>query len=101
MQQQPQKRERLKACLAGLIRPLDRLQQQIKELSITVDINRQLLCFNASRNHYQVGMSLFLPLPYSASTLARKECLAEVLHVNPLPNGRHAVVVQFLSSPKV
>jgi hypothetical protein len=91
---------RIRGKTASLIRPLDRLRQQIKELSITVDINRHRVCFDTSRNHYQLGMSLFLAFPYSTLTLVRNECLAEVLRVDPLPNRRHAKVVQFPSRAK-
>jgi hypothetical protein len=91
------KREPLKARLAVQIRPLDHLHQHREELLITAAINRQGIYFDTPRNHYYVGMSLFLAFSYSASTLVRKEYLGEVVRVDRLPNGSHFVAVKFLS----
>ena len=92
-------RERLKICLPVHIRPLRPSEQQTGEAATTMDFNRHGLCFATSRNHYQVGMSLFLTFPYSPSTLVRKEYAGEVVRVEELPNGHRAVAVQFLSNP--
>jgi hypothetical protein len=92
-------RERLKVCLPVHIRPLRSSQQQTGEAAITMDFNRNGLCFATSRNHYHVGMSLFLTFPYSPSTSVRKEYAGEVVRVELLPNGHRAVAVKFLSYP--
>jgi hypothetical protein len=87
------KRERLKVCLPVHIRPLGR--SQIQEVATTLDITRHGLCFTTSRDHYSLGMSLFLTFPYSSASLVRKEYLGEVVRVDHLPSGGHAVAVQF------
>lgn len=89
------KRERLKVSLPIHVRPLDRSEQQIAEVAMTVDITRHGLYFATSRDHYQLGMSLFLTFPYCRSTLLRKEYVGQVVRVDTLANGGRAVAVRF------
>jgi hypothetical protein len=57
-------RERLKVCLPVHIRPLRASLQQTEEVTTTVDFNRNGLCFATLRDHYHLGMALFLTFPY-------------------------------------
>ena len=83
------KRERVKAPLPVHVRLLD---QPVEELTKTLDITRYGLCFTTSRDHYRLGMPLFLTLPYCAGSV---RCLSEVVRVGGLPNGSRAVAVRF------
>jgi hypothetical protein len=87
------KQRRLKICRPVHIRLLNH-----SESATTLDIARQGLCFVTKRDHYHPGMSLFLTFlssPYSSLSFEGKECVGDVVRVDPLPYGAWAVAVRF------
>jgi|ERR1700739_954610 hypothetical protein len=91
--------ERLKISVPVHVRSIDPSEHAILEAATTIDVNRQGLCFNTSRDHYHVGMSLCMRFPYSSPVMVRKEFVGKVVRVDSLPNGGRSVAVQFISQP--
>ena len=64
-QEERRKQYRLKICRPVHIRILD-TEKQIQEDTTTLDISGYGFCFATSRNHYQLGMPLFLRFGWCA-----------------------------------
>lgn len=86
------KRQHVKIPVPVHIRLLDQLDEEVTK---TLDITRNGLCFTSSRDYYSLGMPLFLTLPNSDGSV---RCLSEVVNIEVLPNGRRAVAVRFASN---
>src|ERR1700730_18970452 len=70
------------------IRPSDPEKEHFEDLRGTVSVSRSGIYFHTTELGYEVGMRLFVTMPYSynPSSMSR-EYLAEVVRKDILPNG--------------
>jgi hypothetical protein len=70
------------------LRPSDPEKVQFEDLRGTLSVSRDGIFFQTSEVGYEVGMRLFVTMPYAqhTSTMSR-EFLAEVVRREHLPNG--------------
>jgi len=88
--------ERLQIDVPIQVRLVDPDREELAEVTKTIDLNRKGVCFVGLLSNYQVGMVLFVTLPFYSGTSVRK-VLGEVVRVEKLTNGARAVAVKFLS----
>jgi hypothetical protein len=70
------------------IRPSDPEKDHFEDLRGTMSVSRGGVYFQTSEAGYEVGMRLFVTMPYSNNPAAlSREYLAEVVRMDPLPNG--------------
>jgi PilZ domain len=70
------------------IRPSDPEKDHFEDLRGTVSVSRSGIYFHTTELGYQVGMRLFVTMPYSYNPSAMsREYLAEVVRKDSLPNG--------------
>ena|SRR5215469_16745699 len=70
------------------IRPSDPEKDHFEDLRGTMSVSRGGVYFQTSEAGYEVGMRLFVTMPYSNNPAAlSREYLAEVVRKDPLPNG--------------
>jgi hypothetical protein len=101
-QEERRKQYRLKICRPVHIRILDPTENQIEEDTTTLDISGYGFCFATSRNHYQLGMSLFLRFgssPLRSPSFAGKECVGDVVRVHNFSTRWWTVAVRFRPKP--
>ena len=79
------------------IRPSDPLRDHFEDIRGSHSVSRTGVFFHSSEPAYEVGMRLFVTMPYSkeASAMSR-EYLAEVVRREPLPNGLFGVGFKIL-----
>jgi hypothetical protein len=70
------------------IRPSDPEKEHFEDLRGTMSVSRTGVFFQTSESGYELGMRLFVTMPYTqgAASMSR-EYLAEVVRVEPMPNG--------------
>lgn len=70
------------------IRPSNPEKEHFEDLRGTVSVSRSGIYFHTTEEHYEIGMRLFVTMPYShnPSSMSR-EYLAEVVRKDSLPNG--------------
>ncbi len=79
------------------IRPSDPQRQHFDDMRGTISVSRTGVYFQTSELGYEVGMRLFLIMPYSQDPGAtNREYLAEVVRKDPLPNGLTGIGVKLL-----
>jgi PilZ domain len=79
------------------IRPSDPQRQHFDDMRGTISVSRTGVYFQTSEPGYEVGMRLFLIMPYSQGPGAtNREYLAEVVRKDPLPNGLTGIGVKLL-----
>lgn len=79
------------------IRPSDPEREHFEDLRGSTSVSRTGVAFHTSEKSYIVGMRLFVTMPYSQSpTAMNREFLAEVVRVEPLPNGLNSVGIKLL-----
>src|ERR1700752_1345686 len=79
------------------IRPSDPQRQHFDDMRGTISVSRTGVYFQTSETGYDVGMRLFLVMPYSNDPGAtNREYLAEVVRKDPLPNGLTGIGVKLL-----
>jgi PilZ domain len=79
------------------IRPSDPQRAHFDDMRGTISVSRTGVYFQTSETGYEVGMRLFLVMPYSQDPGAtNREYLAEVVRKDPLPNGLTGVGVKLL-----
>ena len=79
------------------IRPSDPEKDHFEDLRGSSSVSRSGVAFQTSEKGYQVGMRLFVTMPYSQNpTAMNREFLAEVVRVEPLPNGLNSVGIKLL-----
>jgi hypothetical protein len=79
------------------IRPSDPQRQHFDDMRGTISVSRTGVYFQTSETGYEVGMRLFLIMPYSQDPGAtNREYLAEVVRKDPLPNGLTGIGVKLL-----
>jgi hypothetical protein len=79
------------------IRPSDPEKDHFEDLRGTLSVSRSGVYFQSSEKAYEVGMRLFVTMPYAqdAGTMSR-EYLAEVVRVDSLVNGMTGVGFKIL-----
>ncbi len=88
---------RCKITQLMLIRPSDPEVENFEDIRGTVSVSRTGVFFQSSEPSYQVGMRLFVTMPYSKEPAAmNREYLAEVVRREPLPNGLFGVGFKIL-----
>jgi hypothetical protein len=79
------------------IRPSDPERDHFDDIRGTVSVSRNGVFFHSSEPGYEVGMRLFVSMPYSKEPAAMtREYLAEVVRRESLPNGLFGVGFKIL-----
>ena len=79
------------------IRPSDPEKDHFEDLRGSTSVSRTGVSFHSSEKGYEIGMRLFVTMPYSNSPSAmNREYLAEVVRVEPLANGLTSVGIKLL-----
>ena len=79
------------------IRPSDPEREHFEDLRGTTSVSRTGVAFQTSETGYEIGLRLFVTMPYSRDPAATdREYLAEVVRLNPLPNGLTGVGIKLL-----
>jgi hypothetical protein len=85
------------------IRPSNPANEPFEDLRRTVSVSRSGLYFHTTELSYEVGMRLFVTIPYFsvASAMTSHEYLAEVVRKDTLPGGMTGVGFKTLLEIKV
>jgi hypothetical protein len=79
------------------IRPSDPEKEHFEDLRGTTSVSRSGVFFQTSETGYELGMRLFVTMPYSRDPAAiNREYLAEVVRLDALPNGLTGIGVKLL-----
>ena len=79
------------------IRPSDPEKEHFEDLRGTLSVSRSGVFFQTSEPGYEVGLRLFVTMPYSQSPSAmNREYLAEVVRRDILPTGMYGVGIKIL-----
>jgi hypothetical protein len=79
------------------IRPSDPERDHFEDIRGSVSVSRTGVYFQSSEASYEVGMRLFVTMPYAKEASAMShEYLAEVVRREPLPNGLFGVGFKIL-----
>jgi PilZ domain len=79
------------------IRPSDPERDPFEDLRGTLSVSRTGVFFQSSVTTYEVGMRLFVTMPYSKEPASMShEYLAEVVRRDPLPNGLFGIGFKIL-----
>ncbi len=79
------------------IRPSDPEREHFEDLRGSTSVSRTGVAFQTSEKGYEVGMRLFVTMPYSHNpTAMNREFLAEVVRVEPMPNGLNSIGIKLL-----
>src|SRR3974377_2394170 len=79
------------------IRPSDPELEPFDDIRSTLSVSRTGVYFHSSEHKYEVGMRLFVSLPYSNEPASMtREYLTEVVRRDILPNGLVGVGFKFL-----
>lgn len=96
---QPERRgtRRCKITQLMRIRPSDPEKDHFEDLRGTLSVSRTGVFFQTSEAGYEVGMRLFVTMPYSQSPSAmNREYLAEVVRRDILTTGMYGVGIKIL-----
>ena len=79
------------------IRPSDPEKEHFEDLRGTMSVSRTGVYFQTSEKGYEVGMRLFLIMPYTQDPgSSNREYLAEVVRTDALTNGLTGIGVKLL-----
>jgi hypothetical protein len=79
------------------IRPSDPEKDHFDDLRGTLSVSRSGVYFHSSERGYEVGMRLFVTMPYVQGALSTgREYLAEVVRVDTLINGMNGIGFKLL-----
>ena len=79
------------------IRPSDPEKEHFEDLRGTTSVSRSGVFFQSSERGYELGMRLFVTMPYSREPAATsREYLAEVVRLEALPNGLNGIGIKLL-----
>ncbi len=79
------------------IRPSDPEKEHFEDLRGSTSVSRSGVAFQTSETGYELGMRLFVTMPYSRDPAAvNREYLAEVVRLEKLPNTLIAVGIKLL-----
>jgi hypothetical protein len=79
------------------IRPSDPEKEHFEDLRGSTSVSRSGVAFHTSETNYELGMRLFVTMPYSRDPAAiNREYLAEVVRLEKLPNSLISVGIKLL-----
>ncbi len=79
------------------IRPSDPEKEHFEDMRGTLSVSRSGVYFQTSEPLYEIGMRLFVTLPYSQDPMSmNREYLAEVVRRDPLSTGMFGVGLKIL-----
>ena len=79
------------------IRPSDPEKEHFDDMRGTLSVSRSGVYFQTSEAGYEIGMRLFVTLPYSQAPMSlNREYLAEVVRRDPLATGMFGVGLKIL-----
>jgi hypothetical protein len=79
------------------IRPSNPEKEHFEDLRGSTSVSRSGVFFQTSETGYELGMRLFVTMPYSRDPAAtNREYLAEVVRLTPLPNGLTGIGIKLL-----
>ena len=79
------------------IRPSDPEKDHFDDMRGTLSVSRSGVYFQSSEAGYEIGMRLFLTLPYSQDPMSlNREYLAEVVRRDPLSTGMFGIGLKIL-----
>lgn len=79
------------------IRPSDPEKDHFEDLRGTLSVSRSGVYFQSSETGYEIGMRLFVTLPYSQDPMAlNREYLAEVVRRDALSTGMFGIGLKIL-----
>ena len=79
------------------IRPSDPEKDHFDDMRGTLSVSRSGVYFQTSEPGYEIGMRLFLTLPYSQAPMSlNREYLAEVVRRDPLSTGMFGIGLKIL-----
>jgi hypothetical protein len=79
------------------IRPSDPEKEHFEDLRGSTSVSRSGVFFQTSEKGYELGMRLFVTMPYSRDPSAiNREYLAEVVRLERLPNGLTGIGIKLL-----
>ena len=79
------------------IRPSDPNKEHFEDLRGSASVSRSGVYFQSSESGYEVGMRLFITMPYSNDPASmNREYLAEVVRRNVLPTGMFGIGIKIL-----
>jgi hypothetical protein len=79
------------------IRPSDPEKEHFEDLRGTMSVSRSGVYFQTSEKGYEIGLRLFVTMPYSKEPAAiSREYLAEVVRMDPRSNGLTGVGIKIL-----
>lgn len=79
------------------LRPSDPEKEHFDDMRGTLSVSRSGVYFQTSEIGYEIGMRLFVTLPYSQHPMSmNREYLAEVVRRDPLPTGMFGVGLKIL-----
>lgn len=96
---QPERRgyRRCKITQLMRIRPSDPEKEHFEDLRGSMSVSRSGVYFQTSEKTYEIGLRLFVTMPYSKEPAAiNREYLAEVVRMDPLSNGLTGVGIKIL-----
>ena len=97
MQAERRANRRCKITQLMHIRPSDPERENFDDIRGSVSVSRSGVFFHSSEPSYEVGMRLFVTMPYSKELSAvNHEYLAEVVRRDELPNGLYGVGLKIL-----
>jgi hypothetical protein len=79
------------------IRPSDPEKEHFEDLRGTMSVSRSGVYFQTSEAGYEIGLRLFVTMPYSREPAAiSREYLAEVVRMDPRSNGLTGIGIKIL-----
>jgi hypothetical protein len=79
------------------IRPSDPERDNFEDLRGSMSVSRTGVYFQTSEGAYELGMRLFVTMPYTEGAMAMShEYLAEVVRVEPMANGMIGIGFKYL-----
>jgi hypothetical protein len=79
------------------VRPSDPEKDHFEDLRGSVSVSRSGVYFHTSETGYEIGMRLFVTMPYSHDpTAMNREYLAEVVRKDALNNGLSGIGIKML-----
>jgi len=79
------------------IRPSDPEKDHFEDMRGTLSVSRSGVFFQTSEAGYEIGMRLFVTLPFSQAPMSlNREYLAEVVRRDALPTGMFGVGIKIL-----
>ena len=79
------------------IRPSDPEKDHFDDMRGTLSVSRSGVYFQSSEAGYEIGMRLFVTLPYSQNPMSlNREYLAEVVRRDPLSTGMFGIGLKIL-----